>query len=50
MLIISQIERLRFQLAQVQRNQAFLLHAGDCAESFEAVTHVSRLDLFYFYY
>ncbi|KAH0826284.1 DAHP synthetase [Lanmaoa asiatica] len=33
-----QIERLRFQLAAVQRNEAFLLHAGDCAESFDACT------------
>lgn len=31
-----EIERLRHQLALVQHNQAFLLHAGDCAESFEA--------------
>jgi hypothetical protein len=36
-----QIERLRFQLSLVQRNEAFLLHAGDCAESFDACTHVS---------
>ncbi|KAJ7268594.1 DAHP synthetase [Mycena rebaudengoi] len=35
----SEIERLRFQLGLVQRNEAFLLHAGDCAESFEACTH-----------
>ncbi|KAI0034875.1 DAHP synthetase [Vararia minispora EC-137] len=35
----SEIERLRHQLAQVQRNEAFLLHAGDCAESFDACTH-----------
>ena len=34
------IERLRYQLAAVQRNEAFLLHAGDCAESFDACTHV----------
>ncbi|KAG2082639.1 DAHP synthetase [Suillus cothurnatus] len=34
----AQIERLRFQLAAVQRNEAFLLHAGDCAESFDACT------------
>ncbi|KAF8551220.1 DAHP synthetase [Imleria badia] len=34
----SEIERLRFQLAAVQRNEAFLLHAGDCAESFDACT------------
>ncbi|KIO26851.1 hypothetical protein M407DRAFT_14997 [Tulasnella calospora MUT 4182] len=34
----GEIERLRHQLAQVQNNQAFLLHAGDCAESFEACT------------
>ncbi|PFH45539.1 hypothetical protein AMATHDRAFT_158797 [Amanita thiersii Skay4041] len=35
----SEIERLRYQLCLVQRNQAFLLHAGDCAESFDACTH-----------
>jgi len=35
----SEIERLRHQLGQVQRNEAFLLHAGDCAESFDACTH-----------
>ncbi|KAJ7473663.1 DAHP synthetase [Mycena galericulata] len=35
----SEIERLRHQLARVQRNEAFLLHAGDCAESFDACTH-----------
>ncbi|KAJ7164347.1 DAHP synthetase [Mycena filopes] len=35
----SEIERLRYQLARVQRNEAFLLHAGDCAESFDACTH-----------
>ncbi|KAJ7223497.1 DAHP synthetase [Mycena pura] len=35
----SEIERLRHQLALVQRNEAFLLHAGDCAESFDACTH-----------
>ncbi|KAF9819448.1 hypothetical protein IEO21_02056 [Rhodonia placenta] len=34
----SEIERLRHSLAQVQRNEAFLLHAGDCAESFDACT------------
>lgn len=34
----GEIERLRHQLKQVQNNQAFLLHAGDCAESFEACT------------
>ncbi|KAG1780771.1 DAHP synthetase, partial [Suillus placidus] len=34
----AEIERLRFQLAAVQRNEAFLLHAGDCAESFDACT------------
>jgi 3-deoxy-D-arabino-heptulosonate 7-phosphate (DAHP) synthase class II len=27
-------------LTLVQRNEAFLLHAGDCAESFEACTQV----------
>lgn len=36
-----QIERLRHQLSQVQRGEAFLLHAGDCAESFNACTYVS---------
>ncbi|ETW77676.1 hypothetical protein HETIRDRAFT_387717 [Heterobasidion irregulare TC 32-1] len=35
----SEIERLRNQLSLVQRNEAFLLHAGDCAESFDACTH-----------
>ncbi|KAG6840450.1 hypothetical protein C0991_006626 [Blastosporella zonata] len=35
----SEIERLRHQLSLVQRNQAFVLHAGDCAESFDACTH-----------
>jgi len=35
----SEIERLRHQLSSVQRNEAFLLHAGDCAESFDAVTY-----------
>ncbi|KAI0758164.1 DAHP synthetase [Fomes fomentarius] len=35
----SEIERLRHQLTQVQKNRAFLLHAGDCAESFDACTH-----------
>jgi len=35
----SEIERLRHQLGLVQRNEAFLLHAGDCAESFDACTH-----------
>ncbi|KAH9957686.1 DAHP synthetase [Russula dissimulans] len=34
----SEIERLRHQLTLVQKNEAFLLHAGDCAESFEACT------------
>ncbi|KAH9969937.1 DAHP synthetase [Russula compacta] len=34
----SEIERLRHQLSFVQKNEAFLLHAGDCAESFEACT------------
>ena len=34
------IERLRHQLALVQKNEAFLLHAGDCAESFAACTQV----------
>ncbi|THH19945.1 hypothetical protein EW146_g1317 [Bondarzewia mesenterica] len=35
----SEIERLRNQLSFVQRGEAFLLHAGDCAESFDACTH-----------
>ncbi|KZS96044.1 DAHP synthetase [Sistotremastrum niveocremeum HHB9708] len=35
----SEIERLRHQLSLVQNNKAFLLHAGDCAESFDACTH-----------
>ncbi|TEB37752.1 DAHP synthetase [Coprinellus micaceus] len=35
----SEIERLRHQLSLVQRGEAFLLHAGDCAESFDACTH-----------
>ncbi|TFK33646.1 DAHP synthetase [Crucibulum laeve] len=35
----SEIERLRYQIGLVQRNEAFLLHAGDCAESFDACTH-----------
>ncbi|KAG8834642.1 hypothetical protein FRC17_007944 [Serendipita sp. 399] len=35
----GEIERLRSQLASVQLGQAFLLHAGDCAESFAACTH-----------
>ncbi|KAH6897846.1 DAHP synthetase [Coprinopsis sp. MPI-PUGE-AT-0042] len=35
----SEIERLRYQLSLVQNNEAFLLHAGDCAESFDACTH-----------
>ncbi|KAK0505613.1 DAHP synthetase [Armillaria luteobubalina] len=34
----AEIERLRYQLSLVQRNEAFLLHAGDCAESFDACT------------
>ena len=39
---LFQIERLRHQLSAVQENKAFLLHAGDCAESFDACTHVRR--------
>ncbi|KIM73525.1 hypothetical protein PILCRDRAFT_726918 [Piloderma croceum F 1598] len=35
----SEIERLRYQLGAVERNEAFLLHAGDCAESFDACTN-----------
>ncbi|KAI0067658.1 DAHP synthetase [Artomyces pyxidatus] len=35
----SEVERLRHQLSLVQKNEAFLLHAGDCAESFDACTH-----------
>ncbi|KAF8531257.1 DAHP synthetase [Gautieria morchelliformis] len=34
----SEIERLRHQLSLVQDNKAFILHAGDCAESFDACT------------
>ncbi|KAF7793592.1 hypothetical protein EIP86_004706 [Pleurotus ostreatoroseus] len=34
----SEIERLRHQLSLAQRNEAFVLHAGDCAESFDACT------------
>ncbi|KAF9553654.1 DAHP synthetase [Agrocybe pediades] len=34
----SEIERLRYQIGLVQKNEAFLLHAGDCAESFDACT------------
>lgn len=34
----SEIERLRHQLALVQAKKAFILHAGDCAESFDACT------------
>ncbi|KAL0566974.1 hypothetical protein V5O48_015022 [Marasmius crinis-equi] len=34
----SEIERLRHQLSLVQTNKAFLLHAGDCAESFDSCT------------
>ncbi len=37
--LFFQIERLRFYLAQVQRNEAFLIHAGDCAEAFDACIH-----------
>lgn len=37
-----QIERLRHQLSQVQKGEAFLLHAGDCAESFDACTQVRQ--------
>ncbi|KAG1720933.1 DAHP synthetase [Suillus lakei] len=39
----AEIERLRFQLAAVQRNEAFLLHAGDCAESFDACTQIGLI-------
>lgn len=35
----SEIERLKYQLSQVQQGNAFLLHAGDCAESFDACTN-----------
>lgn len=42
--MILQIERLRHQLSLVQRNEAFLLHAGDCAESFDACTNVDVFD------
>ncbi|KAF8580132.1 DAHP synthetase [Ramaria rubella] len=34
----SEIERLRHELSLVQANEAFILHAGDCAESFDACT------------
>ncbi|KIJ54358.1 hypothetical protein M422DRAFT_25281 [Sphaerobolus stellatus SS14] len=34
----SEIERLRHQLSLVQDKKAFILHAGDCAESFDACT------------
>ncbi|KAK0197699.1 DAHP synthetase [Armillaria mellea] len=34
----AEIERLLYQLSLVQWNKAFLLHAGDCAESFDACT------------
>ncbi|KZT24635.1 DAHP synthetase [Neolentinus lepideus HHB14362 ss-1] len=37
----TEIDRLRDQLAAVQRNEAFLLHAGDCAESFDACTEAN---------
>ncbi|KAK0196331.1 hypothetical protein F5146DRAFT_1101369 [Armillaria mellea] len=36
-------ERLRYQLRLVQRNEAFLLHAGDCAESFDACTQIGLI-------
>ena len=32
--------QLWHQLSLVQKNEAFLLHASDCAESFEACTQV----------
>ncbi|KAG8758869.1 hypothetical protein FRC14_007210 [Serendipita sp. 396] len=38
----GEVERLRSQLVSVQSGQAFLLHAGDCAESFDACTHVRK--------
>ncbi|KAF9258150.1 DAHP synthetase [Marasmius fiardii PR-910] len=34
----AEVERLRHQLARVQEGKAFLLHAGDCAESFDSCT------------
>ncbi|GJJ13247.1 hypothetical protein Clacol_007498 [Clathrus columnatus] len=34
----SEIERLRHQISLVQAKKAFILHAGDCAESFDACT------------
>lgn len=42
-LTLWQIERLRHQLSLVERHEAFLLHAGDCAESFDACTHARIL-------
>jgi 3-deoxy-D-arabino-heptulosonate 7-phosphate (DAHP) synthase class II len=42
---LVKIERLRHQLSLVQKNEAFLLHAGDCAESFEACTQVRLPEL-----
>ncbi|KAK0197696.1 hypothetical protein F5146DRAFT_918718, partial [Armillaria mellea] len=38
---IAQIERLRYHLSLVQWNEAFLLHAGDCTESFDACIQYS---------
>jgi len=35
----AEIERLRHQLSRVESGQGLILHAGDCAESFEACTH-----------
>ncbi|EJT98840.1 DAHP synthetase [Dacryopinax primogenitus] len=35
----AEIERLRYHLSRVESGQGFILHAGDCAESFEACTH-----------
>ncbi|KZO97189.1 DAHP synthetase [Calocera viscosa TUFC12733] len=35
----AEIERLRHHLTRVEAGQGLILHAGDCAESFEACTH-----------
>ena len=35
----DEIEKLKAELAQVARGEAFLLQGGDCAESFEEFSH-----------
>jgi 3-deoxy-7-phosphoheptulonate synthase len=35
----AEVERLRYQLSLAQQGQAFIVHAGDCAESFDACTN-----------